>query len=216
MTDIGRPSGSHPTTPAWPFTRTGVAEPATRENWTAWRTAGAARQLPHGGDGAPEDPADLLEGHRERVVEDERHPLRRRQLLQHDQEREADRVREQRLPLRPAVVLARHHRLRPVRVEGLLGVDRPRAKLVEADPRDDRGQPASDVLDAAGVRAGEPEPRLLDGVLRLARRSQHPVGDRAQARPVLLELPRQLLVVDHAILALVRWTCRLTSDDVQT
>ena len=54
-------------------------------------------------------------------------------------------------------------------------------------PGDDRGQPAAQVLDRAGVGPAEPEPGLLDGVLRLAQRPEHPVGHRPQVRPVRLE-----------------------------
>ena len=45
----------------------------------------------------------------------------------------------------------------------------------------------------------EPDPGLLDGVLGLARRAQHPVGHRPQMAAVLLELLRQYLVGRHRI-----------------
>jgi RimJ/RimL family protein N-acetyltransferase len=41
-----------------------------------------------------------------------------------------------------------------------------------------------EVVDLAGVRAAEPDPHLLDGVVGLAERAEHPVGRRAdRARP---------------------------------
>ena len=46
---------------------------------------------------------------------------------------------------------------------------------------------ADEVLDLAGFGAAEPQPGLLHGVVGLADRAQHPVGDRPQAAPVLLE-----------------------------
>jgi hypothetical protein len=53
----------------------------------------------------------------------------------------------------------------------------PGAKAVQADPGDDRRQPAGEVLDGVGVGAGELEPRLLHGVVRLGPAAEHPVGD---------------------------------------
>src|SRR5262249_23676352 len=58
---------------------------------------------------------------------------------------------------------------------------------VEAHPRDDRGQPAAQVLDRAGVGARELEPRLLHGVVGLGRRAEHAVRDQPQMAAVLLE-----------------------------
>ena len=40
---------------------------------------------------------------------------------------------------------------------------------------------------ALGVGAAEPQPRLLHGVVRLAQRAEHAVGDRPQAGSLLLE-----------------------------
>ena len=38
-----------------------------------------------------------------------------------------------------------------------------------------------------GVGAAEPQPGLLDGVVGLAQRAEHPVGDRPQVGAVLVE-----------------------------
>src|SRR5690606_2702302 len=55
---------------------------------------------------------------------------------------------------------------------------------------------AAEVGDGARVvRAGEPEPGLLDGVLRLGQGAEHAVGDRPQVSAVFLEAPRQRGVV---------------------
>ena len=66
---------------------------------------------------------DLVEGHAEDVVQHERHPLGRRQRLQHHQQRQPDRVRQQRLVLRVGPASARRRLDRPsrtLRVQRLL------------------------------------------------------------------------------------------------
>jgi hypothetical protein len=83
----------------------------------------------------------------------------------------------------------------------------PGAKAVQADPGDDRRQPAGEVLDGVGVGAGELEPRLLHGVVRLGPAAEHPVGDGAQARPAGLELLGQPVVV-HRHRSLTTMTTR--------
>src|SRR5581483_10293736 len=59
------------------------------------------------------------------------------------------------------------------------------------DSGDDRRQPRAEVLDLARVGAAHPQPRVLDGIVRLAERAEHAVGHRTEMRPVLLELPGQ-------------------------
>jgi len=77
-------------------------------------------------------------------------------------------------------------------VPGLAG-----AQQVQAHPGHDRGQPAAHVLHAVGARTAEPQPGLLHGVVRLGRRAEHPVGHRAQARPVRLEALGQPVALVH-------------------
>ncbi len=63
--------------------------------------------------------------------------------------------------------------------------------------RGDGGQPGAEVLDLARVGVAEPQPGVLDGVVSLAERAEHPVGHRAQVRSVLLELVSEpLLLID--------------------
>ena len=50
---------------------------------------------------------------------------------------------------------------------------------VQAHPGRDRGQPATEVLDVAGVGAAQPQPGFLHGVVGLARRAERMVGNRA-------------------------------------
>jgi hypothetical protein len=55
----------------------------------------AARELPRRLCGTADDRRDLLERHREHVVQDEGEPFRRRQPVEHDEQCEPDRIREE-------------------------------------------------------------------------------------------------------------------------
>jgi hypothetical protein len=82
-----------------------------------------------------------------------------------------------------------------------------RAQHVQADPRDDRGEPRPQVLDVGVLGAAEPQPGLLHGVVGLVHRAEHPVGHSPQLGPVGLEPLRQPVALVHghipsAILAL--------------
>ena len=58
--------------------------------------------------------------------------------------------------------------------------------------------------DRLRIRAAQPQPGFLDGVLGVAHRAEHAVGDRPQARAVALELVRdQLVLVCHRDLPLI-------------
>jgi hypothetical protein len=48
-------------------------------------------------------------------------------------------------------------------------------------------QPATEVLDSFRVGTAQPQPSVLDGVVGLAHRAEHPVGHGSQTRSVLLE-----------------------------
>ena len=111
----------------------------------------ATGELPRRGRGPADYRGDLLEGQVEHVVEHERQPLRRRQSLEHDKEGQSDRVREQRFPFRIVVALAAHYRVRHAETRRLLRTPLSRLQHVQAHPRDDRGQPAAEILDAAGA-----------------------------------------------------------------
>ena len=79
--------------------------------------------------------------------------------------------------------------------ERLLAPRRPCAQHVQAHARDDRRQPALEVLDvarvAARVGAAEAEPRVLHRVVGLAVGAEHPVGDGPQHRASGFEATRQ-------------------------
>ena len=84
-----------------------------------------------------------------------------------------------------------------MRVQGFLVSRLARAQHVEAHPGDDRRQPSTQILDATRAGATEAEPGFLNGVVRLAQRAEHPVGDRPEVGPVCLELLSQAVVFVH-------------------
>jgi hypothetical protein len=112
------------------------------------------------------------------------------QRLQHDQQRRPDRVRGQRLPLRVrrGVVSARDHRIgQPPGLQRLLAAALARVEHRQAHARDDRRQPAADVVDVARVGAIDAQPRLLQRVVGLGARAENPRGHGVQVRAVCLE-----------------------------
>jgi hypothetical protein len=130
-------------------------------------------------------------------VQHERDPLGRGQRVEDHQQREADRVGEQHFVLGVDPVLAARDRLGHALAERLLTPGRARPQHVQAHPRDDGRQPASEVLDAVRSGTAEPEPGFLDGVVRLAHGTEHPVGHRPEVGPVGLEALGQPVVLVH-------------------
>ncbi len=128
-------------------------------------------------------------------MQHEREALGGLERVEHHQEREADRVGEQQLLFGVGRVPA--VRARRLAVERLLAARLARAQHVQAYARDDGRQPALQVVDAAAVGAAEPEPGLLDRVLGLAERPEHPVGHPPQAAALGLEALRQPFVLVH-------------------
>jgi hypothetical protein len=137
-------------------------------------------------------------------VEHEGEPLGRRQGVQHHQQRQPDPLGQQRLLLGVAAALGADDRVGHAQVEGLLAPGPAAAEHVQAHPGHHRGQPAAQVLDPAGVGAAEPQPGLLDGVVGLAERAEHPVGHRPQAGPLLLEPLGQPWPLVHHVTSLRR------------
>ena len=88
----------------------GVSDPAP----------GAAGELTRRLGGPLDHRSDLIERQLEHVVEDEGKPLRGRQRVEHDEEREAHRVGEQYLLLGMELAVPADHRIGQVLVEGLL------------------------------------------------------------------------------------------------
>jgi hypothetical protein len=170
----------------------GVGCPAT-----AHAASRAAGELPRRLCRTAHDLRDLLERHREHVVQHERKALRRRQPFEHDQQREPDRIREERFVLGAAPARAGRDRLRRVRGERLLAPRGARPQHVEAHARHDGGQPSAKVVNACGLGAAESQPRFLNGVVDLAQRAEHPVGHGAQMGSVLFESLGQIIEFAH-------------------
>jgi hypothetical protein len=159
-------------------------------------SASPARELAGGGGGAIDQGTDLLEGQVEHVVQHEGEPLGWGQPVQHHQQREADRVGEDGLVGRGGHVAA-DDRIGDVHARRVLRPRCARAQPVEADPGDDRRQPAAGIVHVILPRAADPHPRVLKRVVGLGRRSEHPVAQAVQAGPVLLELPGQPVIRVH-------------------
>ena len=156
--------------------------------------ARAAGELARGRGRAVDDRGDLVERHAEHVVQHEGEALGGGQRVEDDEQGEPDRVGQLGLVGRVGVLAGGEDRLGQPGAHELLAPCPARAQHVQAHAGDDRRQPAAQVGDGVGVGAAEAQPRLLDGVVGLAERAEHPVGDRAQMRPVLLELLGLVLV----------------------
>jgi hypothetical protein len=99
--------------------------------------------------------------------------------------------------------LAVDDRLVPQAVEGLLAAGRAGPEHVQADPGDDRRQPALEAVDLLGVGPLEPDPSLLHRVVGLVQRAEDPVGDRPQLGSLPVEPVGQLNFVHRCHTVLV-------------
>jgi hypothetical protein len=111
-------------------------------------------------------------------VEHERQPLSRGQRVEHDQQRQTDPLGQQRLLLWVQVPLGGDDRVWQVRFEGVLAAVSAGAQHVQALPGHHGGQPAAEVVDLFRVGVAQPQPGVLDGVVGLGQRTQHPIGHR--------------------------------------
>jgi hypothetical protein len=136
-------------------------------------------------------------------VQDEGQPLGRRELVQHHQQRGTDRVGHERLLLG---LDDDHQRIRqPVLLaQRLLPAPLARVEHVQADAGDDGGQPRAEVVDVVTAGAAGAQPRLLQRVVGLRGRAEHPLRDGAQTGAMGLEaLGQQIRLVHrgHILLA---------------
>ena len=178
--------------------------------------AGSARELPRRRRGPIDDRRDLVERHAEHVVEHEGHAFGRRERVEDDEHREPDRIAEQRLLLGIGSRLRAHDRIGDVGFERRLAPGLPRSEHVQGDPSDDSRQPGTQVVDVARVRAAQPDPRLLDGVVGLGQRAEHPVGDAPQVRAVRLEALGEPVLVVHVVIFLRAFVKSTTRHGPQT
>lgn len=148
------------------------------------------RSAHHGGD--------LLEGQFEHVMEDEGQSLSGSQGIEHDEERQADRVGKERLVLWSKFSRWADDRIGEMHLEGFLSPDISRAEHIEANAGDDRCQPSARILDLVRLGSAHPHPGVLDCIVGLCERAQHPIGDRPQMAPLLLEALRQPVLLVHS------------------
>jgi len=130
-------------------------------------------------------------------VQHERHALGRLERLEHDEQRQSDRVGELHVVFRAPLMSSLRRRLRLVRVERLFAARVASAQHVEAHPADDRRQPAADVVDVVITGATHAQPGFLHGVVRFSGRSQHAGCNRLQVRAMCFESLSQQLAVVH-------------------
>jgi hypothetical protein len=139
---------------------------------------------------SPHDRCDVRERHAEHVVQHERQPLRRGESVEHDEQRQPDRVGLDCLVFR----VSAHHRVRHPAVQRCFTARRTGAQHVQTDPADDRGEPPGQVLHL-GIRPGQAQPRLLYGVLGFGERAEHPIRHGLRVRTLRGELRGQSFVV---------------------
>ncbi len=146
-----------------------------------------------------QDRGDRVERDLEHVVEHERDPFGWSEGIHDDVQRNADGVREQGffLGIDPGGPggLRREHSERDL--ERLLGPHSAPAERVQADPAGHCGEPAAQVLEAAGTGPRQSQPRLLDGVVRVGVRAEHAERDRVEIGALGLEFRRELFLFGH-------------------
>ena len=139
--------------------------------------ARSARELPGRFGRALDHGCDLVERHREHVVQHERETLRWVECLEHDQQRQAHGVGEHDRVARVDRVnrLPGHDRIGHPRLERLLAPRAPGAQHVEAHAGGDGRQPPIEVVDARRARLGSPSTRSPEA--RRLRRSASRASD---------------------------------------
>ena len=140
---------------------------------------------------------DLVERQLEHVMEDEGEPFGGGQRVEHDEKGQPDRVREQCLFLGLSRAVLADDGVGQVLLEELLAASVARAEHVQANARHDRRQPAVHVVDVVRPGPVDPQPGVLQGVVGLGDRAEHPVGHRPQSWSLLLEPVCQPLAVVH-------------------
>lgn len=95
------------------------------------------------------------EGHVEDVMQDERQPFGGSERLEHDQQREPDRVRDQRFVRGVDGTDRRDDRIGHVGINRLFASGGAGAQRVETDPGHHGGQPRAQIVHPAGVCAAE-------------------------------------------------------------
>src|SRR4029453_2370969 len=123
--------------------------------------------------------------------------LRRLEPIEDNEQRESDRICENRFLLGAAPAHTSRNRPRSVRSERLLAPRFARPEHVQAHTRDDGGQPSAKIVDAGGIGAAQSQPRLLDSIVHLTHRAQHPVSHGTKVGPVLFKSVGQIVAFAH-------------------
>jgi hypothetical protein len=179
------------TIPRW--TSSGVSV----EGCLTHTAAGPRGEHLRGVGGPAQDGPDLDERELEHVVQDERESLGRAEGVEHHEQRQSDRVGEQRLVLRAYGPVRHEEGVGPVEAVRRLPRRASAPQRVQAQAGHDRGQPAAQVVDPVGVAAAQPDPRLLDGVLGVVEAAEDPEGEGAQAWTVGPELQGEIVGPAH-------------------
>ena len=119
------------------------------------------------------------------------------QGVEHDQQRQPDRIGEEGFLLGVRRFGAAGGGDDGGGVERVLAAGRARAEHVEADAGHDGGQPTAEVVEAIGVGAAKAQPGFLDGVVSFGRGAEHAVGHPTQVAAMLLETFRQQVAFGH-------------------
>lgn len=139
---------------------------------------------------------DLLERDAEQIVEHEGDSLGRIQRVEHDEEREADRLGGHGFGFRIARGRRPGDRNGEVRGLFVLRARFARAQVIETHARGHGGQEAAQVRDLIDVGGRHAEPRLLHRIVSLVRRTKQALGDAAKMSAARLERggePREIL-----------------------
>ncbi len=122
-------------------------------------------------------------------MKDEGEPLGRIETIEDDEQCKADGVGQNGFLLRIDFFrddLGRRQ-IWSLRSERFFAPRSARAEHVEADARDNGGQPPAEILDRTGVGAAETQPRFLHRIVGLARGTQHSVSDSPEVPTIFFE-----------------------------
>jgi len=141
---------------------------------------GAACKLATRGRLPPDRGRDLLEVEAEHVMQQEGGALQRRQTFQRHQQRQSDVVVQ--------LILSRFHdRLRQPRADIGLAPAPDRLELVQAQARDHPAQKCSRFAHRVSIDVEPAQEGVLDHVLRVRDRAQHPIGNADKTRAQWIE-----------------------------
>ena len=162
-------------------------------------TSRPARELPGRRRGSIDHRSDLLEWQVEHVMENEGQALSGSERVQNDEESETDRVGKECLVLGSKFSHWTDDRIREMHLQALFASVIACSQHIQTNAGHDRRQPSTKVLDVVGLGPADSKPGILDCVIGLGERSQHPIGDGSKLCPLLFEaLCQPVVLVHHA------------------